>query len=58
MEIKKSDLEQIVGLLKSDSRYHLSADLEDEIGDYYGVPMMEQDPIEWLQFIIDTYAND
>jgi hypothetical protein len=57
MDFKKSELTELLNLLKSDNRLKLSEDLEDQIADCYGVLNDNNNQIDWLQFIIETYAS-
>lgn len=56
MEFKKSELTELLELLKSDNKLKLSEDLEDQIADCYGVLNDNNNQTEWLEFIINNYA--
>jgi hypothetical protein len=57
MDFNRSELTELLNLLKSDNRLKLSEDLEDQIADCYGVLNDNNNQIDWLQFIIETYAS-
>lgn len=56
MEFKKTELTELLELLKSDNRLKLSEDLEDQIADCYGVLNDNNNQADWLEFIINNYA--
>jgi hypothetical protein len=56
MKFNKSELTELLNALKADSRRQLSQELEDQIADYYGVLNDNNNQIEWLEFIIESYA--
>ena len=57
MEFNRTELTELMELLKTENRYKLSEDLENQIADHYGVLNDNNNQTEWLQFIINTYAN-
>lgn len=56
MEFNRSELTELLNGLKADSRRQLLQELEDQIADTYGVLNDNNNQIEWLEFIINTYA--
>jgi len=56
MEFNRSELTGLLNGLKADSRRQLLPELEDQIADCYGVLNDGNNQIEWLEFIIETYA--
>lgn len=56
MEFNRSELTELLNALKADSRRQLLQELEDQIADTYGVLNDNNNQIEWLEFIINTYA--
>lgn len=57
MELNKMELMELMELLKSDNRLKLSEELVDGIADCYGVLVEDLSQVEWLNFIINNYAN-
>ena len=57
MALNKMELTELMELLKTDNRLKLDQDLEDQIADDYGVLNDNNNQIEWLEFIINNYAN-
>lgn len=57
MDFNRSELTELLNLLKTDNRLKLSEDLEDQIADHWGVLNDNNNQIDWLQFIIETYAS-
>ena len=57
MDFNRTELTELLNLLKTDNRLKLSEDLEDQIADYWGVLNDNNNQIDWLQFIIETYAS-
>lgn len=57
MDFNRSELTELLNLLKTDYRLKLSEDLEDQIADHWGVLNDNNNQIDWLQFIIETYAS-
>jgi hypothetical protein len=58
MEFKKSELVGLLAGLKLNSNRQILPEIEEQIADYYGVLNDDDNQIEWLEFIIDTYAKD
>jgi hypothetical protein len=56
MEFNRSELTELLNGLKTDSGRQLLQELEDQIADYYGVLNDNNNQIEWLEFIIESYA--
>ena len=56
MEFNRTELTGLLAGLKANSNRQLLQDLEDQIADCYGVLNDNDNQIEWLEFIIDTYA--
>ena len=56
MKFNKNKLVKLLNDLKSRPNVELSPSLEDEISDYWGVLRHDESQIDWLQFIITTYA--
>ena len=57
MDFNRTGLTVLLNLLKSDNSLKLSEDLEDQIADNFGVLNDNNNQIDWLQFIIETYAS-
>jgi hypothetical protein len=57
MDFNRSELTELLNLLKTDNRLKLSEELEDQIADHWGVLNDNNNQIDWLQFIINTYAS-
>jgi hypothetical protein len=58
MKFKKSELVGLLAGLKLNSNRQILPEIEEQIADYYGVLNDDDNQIEWLEFIIDTYAKD
>lgn len=56
MEFNRTELTELLNGLKANSNRQLLQELEDQIADCYGVLNDNNNQIEWLEFIIDTYA--
>ena len=56
MEFNRTELTELLNLLKSDNRYNLDLELEDQIADCYRILNDNNNQAEWLEFIINTYA--
>ena len=57
MEFNRSELTELLNLLKSDNRYNLDQELEDQIADHWGVLNDDNNQADWLEFIINNYAS-
>ena len=57
MEFNRSELTELLNLLKSDNRLKLSEELEDQIADHWGILNDDNNQADWLQFIINNYAS-
>jgi hypothetical protein len=57
MDFNRSELTELLNALKADNRRQLLPELEDQIADCYGVLNDNNNQIDWLQFIIETYAS-
>ena len=55
--MKKTELIELLNLLKSDNRLKLSEELEDQIADNFGVLNDNNNQVNWLEFIINNYAS-
>ena len=56
MVFNRSELTELLNALKADSRRQLSPELEEQIADCFGVLNDNNNQVEWLEFIINTYA--
>jgi hypothetical protein len=56
MEFNRTELTELLNGLKANSNRQLLQELEDQIADTYGVLNDNNNQIEWLEFIINTYA--
>ena len=57
MDFNRTGLTVLLNLLKSDNGLKLPKSLEDQIADNFGVLNDNNNQIDWLQFIIETYAS-
>ena len=55
--LNRTELTELLNLLKSDSIYNLDIELEDQIADYYGILNDNNNQIDWLEFIINNYTE-
>ena len=57
MNLNRTELTELLELLKLDNNNRLGQDLEDQIADDFGVLNDNNDQIAWLEFIINNYAS-
>jgi hypothetical protein len=56
MKLNKKKLTELLSGLKARPGRELLPELEDRIADHYGVLNDNNNQIDWLEFIIKTYA--
>ena len=57
MNLNRTELTELLELLKLNNNNRLGQDLEDQIADDFGILNDNNDQIAWLEFIINNYAS-
>jgi hypothetical protein len=57
MNLNRTELTELLEVLKLNNNNRLGQDLEDQIADDFGVLNDNNDQIAWLEFIINNYAS-